>query len=172
MLGDTRGRGAPGRRALPALVGKHVELPLTGARSRSSPTTYVDPAFGSGCVKITPAHDFNDYDVGKRHKLPLINIFTADAALNDTVPRRTAASTASSARKRVVPISRRWADREDRAAHAPVPRGDRSGAVLEPWLTDQWYVRIAPLAEPRSRRCATDASASYPETGRAPTSSG
>ena len=110
---------------------------------------YVDPDFGSGVVKITPAHDFNDYEVGLRHNLPLINIFTPHATLADTVPERFRGLDRFEARKRVV------AELEAAALVARVekhrlviPRGDRSGAVLEPFLTDQWFVKIAPLAQP------------------------
>jgi len=110
---------------------------------------YCDPAFGSGCVKITPAHDFNDYEIGKRHSLPLLNIFTADATLNDEVPAPYRGLERFEARKRVVADLEAAGLLEKVDPHTlPVPRGDRSQAVLEPWLTDQWYVRIAPLAAP------------------------
>jgi valyl-tRNA synthetase len=100
-------------------------------------------------VKITPGHDFNDYEVGKRHNLPLINIFDANAALNDEVPQKYRGLDRFEARKLVVADFEALGLLEKVEPHTlPVPRGDRSGAVLEPWLTDQWYVRIAPLAEP------------------------
>ena len=100
-------------------------------------------------MKITPGHDFNDYDVGKRHNLPLINIFDANAALNDEVPQKYRGLDRFEARKRVVADFEALGLLEKVEPHTlTVPRGDRSGAVLEPWLTDQWYVRIAPLAEP------------------------
>ena len=109
----------------------------------------MDPAFGSGCVKITPAHDFNDYEIGKRHGLAMINILTADAAMNDAVPAVYRGLDRFEARKRVVADLESAGLLEKTDAHTlPVPRGDRSGAVLEPWLTEQWYVRIAPLAAP------------------------
>ena len=107
------------------------------------------PAFGSGCVKITPAHDFNDYEVGLRHGLEQINIFTPRAALNDNVPARFRGLDRFEARKRVVAELEAAGLVEKVEKHKlTVPRGDRSGAVLEPYLTDQWYVRIAPLAAP------------------------
>ena len=117
---------------------------------RSSPTSYVDPAFGTGCVKITPAHDFNDYEIGQRHNLPLINIFTPDATLNDErAGSATAGSTASRRASGSSPTSRRAGlSRRSSRTSCTVPRGDRSDAVVEPLLTDQWYVKIAPLAEP------------------------
>ncbi len=109
----------------------------------------MDPAFGSGCVKITPAHDFNDYEIGKRHGLPMINMLTADAAMNDAVPEQYQGLDRFEARRRVVADLDAAGLLEKTDPHTlPVPRGDRSGAALEPWLTDQWYVRIAPLAAP------------------------
>jgi valyl-tRNA synthetase len=103
-----RGRGPSDDERYRHLVGRDVDLPLTGRRIPVIADAYVDPAFGSGCVKITPAHDFNDYEVGQRHKLPLINIFTADAALNDAVPPVYRGLDRFVARARVVAISRRW----------------------------------------------------------------
>ncbi len=100
-------------------------------------------------MKITPGHDFNDYEVGKRHDLPLINIFDENAALNDQVPEPYRGMNRFVARKRVVADFEALGLLEKVEPHTlQVPRGDRSGEVLEPWLTDQWYVRIAPLAEP------------------------
>jgi len=152
MLGDTAVAVHPDDERYRHLVGREIRLPLADRLIPVIADDYADPAFGSGCVKITPAHDFNDYEIGKRHGLPMINVLTADAALNDTVPERYRGLDRFEARKRVV------ADLEDagllervEAHSSPVPRGDRSGAVLEPWLTDQWYVRIAPLAEPAIR---------------------
>jgi valyl-tRNA synthetase len=152
MLGDTAVAVHPDDERYRHLVGHMVRLPLTERLIPVIADEYVDPAFGSGCVKITPGHDFNDCEIGRRHALPLINIFTADAALNDDVPPAYRGLDRFEARRRVV------ADLEaagllDRAEpHTlPVPRGDRSGAVLEPWLTDQWYVSVGPLAAPAIR---------------------
>ncbi|MCM2311024.1 MAG: valine--tRNA ligase [Steroidobacteraceae bacterium] len=149
MLGDTAVAVHPDDERYRHLVGQQVRLPLTDRLIPIIADDYVDPAFGSGCVKITPAHDFNDYEIGKRHGLAVINVLTADATMNDAVPAAYQGLDRFEARKRVV------ADLEAAGLLAktdphtlPVPRGDRSGAVLEPWLTDQWYVRIAPLAEP------------------------
>ncbi len=145
-----RRRRAPRGRALPAP--RRPRDPPAARRTALIPIIadeYVDPAFGSGCVKITPAHDFNDYEIGKRHGLPMINVLTADAALNDAVPAAYRGLDRFEARKRVVADLEAAGLLEKTEPHTlPVPRGDRSGAVLEPWLTDQWYVRIAPLAEP------------------------
>src|SRR5690606_18728807 len=110
---------------------------------------YVDPEFGTGCVKITPAHDFNDYEVGQRHKLPLINIFTIDAIINENAPKTYQGMDRFKTRKQIVADLEAAGLLEKTEPHKlMVPRGDRSGAVVEPYLTDQWYVRIAPLAEP------------------------
>jgi valyl-tRNA synthetase len=152
MLGDTAVAVNPTDERYRHLIGQQVRLPLSGRLVPIIGDEYCDPAFGSGCVKITPAHDFNDYEVGKRHSLPLINILTADAALNDAVPEVYRGLDRFEARKRVVADLEQAGLLEKVEPHSlPVPRGDRSGAVLEPWLTDQWYVRIAPLAEPAIR---------------------
>ncbi|MDH5271879.1 MAG: valine--tRNA ligase [Gammaproteobacteria bacterium] len=149
MLGDTAVAVNPADERYLHLVGRQVRLPLTGRLVPIIADDYCDPAFGSGCVKITPAHDFNDYEIGKRHSLPLLNIFTADATLNDEVPAQYRGLDRFEARKRVVADLEAAGLLEKVDPHTlPVPRGDRSQAVLEPWLTDQWYVRIAPLAAP------------------------
>jgi len=152
MLGDTAVAVHPEDERYRHLVGREIRLPLADRLIPVIADEYVDPAFGSGCVKITPAHDFNDYEIGRRHGLPMINVLTADAALNDEVPPRYRGLDRFEARKRVVADLEAAGLLEKTEPHTlPVPRGDRSGAVLEPWLTDQWYVRIAPLAEPAIR---------------------
>jgi valyl-tRNA synthetase len=149
MLGDTAVAVHPEDERYRHLIGKQIRLPLADRLIPIIGDEYADPAFGSGCVKITPGHDFNDYEVGKRHNLPLINIFDANAALNDEVPQKYRGLDRFDARKLVVADFEALGLLEKVEPHMlPVPRGDRSGAVLEPWLTDQWYVRIAPLAEP------------------------
>jgi valyl-tRNA synthetase len=149
MLGDTAVAVNPADERYQHLVGQQIRLPLTGRLVPIIADDYCDPAFGSGCVKITPAHDFNDYEIGKRHSLPMINILTADAALNDEVPAQYRGLDRFEARKRVIADLEAAGLLEKIDPHTlPVPRGDRSGAVLEPWLTDQWYVRVAPLAAP------------------------
>jgi valyl-tRNA synthetase len=149
MLGDTAVAVHPKDPRYHSLIGARVQLPLAGRDIPVIADQYVKPDFGSGVVKITPAHDFNDYEIGQRHKLALINIFTPQATLADTVPERFRGLDRFEARKRVV------AELEAAGLVARVekhrlviPRGDRSGAVLEPYLTNQWYVKIAPLAEP------------------------
>jgi valyl-tRNA synthetase len=149
MLGDTAVAVHPDDARYTHLVGREIRLPLTDRVIPVIADDYVDPLFGSGCVKITPAHDFNDYEVGRRHGLGLINIFTADATLNENVPPAYRGLDRFDARKRVVADLDAAGCLERIEAHTlSVPRGDRSNAVLEPWLTDQWYVRIAPLAAP------------------------
>ena len=135
MLGDTAVAVHPGRRALPARsIGKRVELPLTGRRIPVIADDYVDPAFGTGCVKITPAHDFNDYEVGQRHSLPHDQHLHGRRARSTTTRRpRIAASTASRRASASSPISKpRACSRRSSRTSSTVPRGDRSGAVLEP----------------------------------------
>jgi valyl-tRNA synthetase len=149
MLGDTAVAVHPEDERYRHLVGKQIRLPLADRPIPIIADAYVDPAFGSGCVKITPGHDFNDYEIGKRHDLPLINIFDANATLNDAAPAAYRGLDRFEARKRVVADLEALGLVEKIEPHTlPIPRGDRSGAVLEPWLTDQWYVRIAPLAKP------------------------
>jgi valyl-tRNA synthetase len=152
MLGDTAVAVHPDDDRYRDLVGAEIAHPLTGRHIPVIADPYVDPAFGSGCVKITPAHDFNDYAIGQRHRLPMINILTADAALNDAVPAAYRGLDRFAARKRIV-ADLEAADLLEKVEphRLMVPRGDRSGAVIEPWLTDQWYVRVAPLAEPAIR---------------------
>src|SRR5262245_51384404 len=149
MLGDTAVAVHPADERYRHLVGLEVRLPLAERLLPVVADAFVDPAFGSGCVKITPAHDFNDYEVGRRLGLPMINILTADAALNEAVPPAYRGLDRFEARKRIVADLEVAGLIEKIEPHTvPVPRGDRSGAVLEPWLTDQWYVKIAPLAAP------------------------
>ena len=149
LLGDTAVAVNPADARYSSLVGRQVRLPIAGRLIPVIADDYVDPEFGSGCVKITPAHDFNDYEVGARHGLQTVNVFTPDARMNDTVPERLRGLDRFEARRRVLE-ELEAADLIERidAHKLMVPRGDRSGAVIEPYLTDQWYVRIAPLAEP------------------------
>jgi len=169
LLGDCAVAVNPEDERYKHLIGAFVELPLTGRRIPIIADAHADPAFGTGCVKITPAHDFNDHQVWLRHRDEaaiaeqphggLINIFTPDAAIRANAPEEGQLLPAAyigldryEARKRIV------ADLESAGLLVAVeehrlqqPRGDRSGAVIEPYLTDQWYVRVAPLAEPAIR---------------------
>ena len=149
MLGDTAVAVNPADGRYRSLVGAEVELPLTGRRIPIIADEHVDPEFGTGCVKITPAHDFDDNEVGARHDLPLINIFHGDASLNDNAPAAYRGMDRYAARERIVADLDAAGLLGGVEEHTlTVPRGDRSGAAIEPWLTDQWFVRIAPLAEP------------------------
>ena len=165
LLGDAAVAVHPEDPRYKDLIGQYVELPLVGRRIPIVGDDYCDPEFGTGCVKITPAHDFNDYEVGKRHNLPLINVFDADAAVlpgaqvfnldgsvngmfDATLPAVYAGLDRFEARKRIVAdldAAGRLEKIEDHALK--VPKGDRSGTVIEPWLTDQWYVFSKPLAD-------------------------
>src|SRR5690554_2049456 len=166
MLGDTAVAVNPEDERYKALIGKFVELPLVGRRIPIVGDDYCDPEFGTGCVKITPAHDFNDYEVGKRHNLPLINVLDKDAAVlasaqvfnvdgsvnaevDATLPAAYAGLDRFEARKRIVEDFDAAGLLEKIEPHSlKTPKGDRSGVVIEPWLTDQWYVSTKPLAEP------------------------
>ncbi|MGK2913289.1 MAG: valine--tRNA ligase [Porticoccaceae bacterium] len=149
MLGDTAVAVNPNDERYRHLVGKTVLLPLMNREIPIIADDYVDSAFGTGCVKITPAHDFNDYEVGRRHQLAVLNIFDQNAHLNDSVPSVYRGLDRFAARRQVV------ADLDALGLLAKIddhtlkiPRGDRSGVVIEPWLTNQWYVSTKPLAEP------------------------
>ncbi|MEI8571015.1 valine--tRNA ligase [Methylomonas sp. LW13] len=174
LLGDAAVAIHPDDERYKHLLGEFVELPLTGRRIPIIADEYVDPEFGTGCVKITPAHDFNDYEVWSRHKqisaiadLPhggLINIFTVDAAIrgNDDgftiIPDAYIGLDRFEARKKIVADLDAQGLLEKIADHKlMVPRGDRTGAVIEPLLTNQWYVKIAPLAKPAIEAVETGA---------------
>jgi valyl-tRNA synthetase len=147
MLGDTAVAVNPADERYRDLIGKMVELPLTGREIPVIADDYVDKEFGSGCVKITPAHDFNDYEVGRRHRLPLINIFTPDARI-DLPGSPYHGLDRYEARKRIIAdLEARGLIEKIEPHKLMVPRGDRSGAVVEPFLTDQWYVKAGPLAK-------------------------
>jgi valyl-tRNA synthetase len=165
MLGDAAVAVNPNDERYQALIGKFVELPLLGRLIPIIGDDYCDPEFGTGCVKITPAHDFNDYEVGKRHNLPLINIFDKNAAVLTTaqvfnidgsvnaefdgsLPAEYAGLDRFVARKQIVAAFDAAGLLVGIDDHAlKVPKGDRSGTIIEPWLTDQWYVSTKPLAE-------------------------
>jgi valyl-tRNA synthetase len=149
LLGDAAVAVHPDDERYRHLVGKRVRLPLADRLIPVIGDDFVDREFGSGVVKITPAHDFTDNEVGARHGLPVINIFTPEARLNENVPQALRGLPREAARKAVLAEleSTGLIERIDKHKLV-VPRGDRSGAILEPLLTDQWYVRIEPLAKP------------------------
>jgi valyl-tRNA synthetase len=147
MLGDMAVAVHPDDIRYQHLIGRHVRLPLC---ERSIPViadAYVDPEFGTGCVKITPAHDFNDYLVGQRHKLVPLNILTLDGRINDLAPAEYQGLDRFDARRKVVAdLEQQGFLVETRPHKLMVPRGDRTHAVIEPMLTDQWYVAMEGLA--------------------------
>ncbi len=172
MLGDTAVAVHPDDERYQSLIGKTLRLPITGREIPVVADDYVDPEFGSGCVKITPAHDFNDYAIGERHGLTLINVLDANARIiaRDTareptptdservqaevdtlgeIPAELQGLDRKAARQTVVD----WLERDGLLEKIDdhklmVPRGDRSHEIVEPWLTDQWFVRAEPLAKP------------------------
>jgi valyl-tRNA synthetase len=149
MLGDAAVAVHPDDERYQALIGKTIILPITLREIPIIADDYVDPEFGTGCVKITPAHDFNDYDMGKRHNLPIINILTDDAKINDQAPQAYVGLDRFDARKKIVDdLTEQGLLVEVKPHKLKVPRGDRSGVVIEPYLTDQWYVAVESLAKP------------------------
>ena len=149
MLGDSAVAVHPDDERYKHLVGKEIVLPIVGRRIPIIADDNVDAEFGTGCVKITPAHDFNDYDIGKRHDLAMYNILTDDAALNDEVPEKYRGMDRFDARKVIVAEFEELGLLQEIEHYVvKIPRGDRSHAVVEPYLTDQWYVKIEPLAKP------------------------
>jgi valyl-tRNA synthetase len=152
MLGDVAVAFHPDDERYRGLDGRMIALPLAGREIPLLADAFADPAFGTGCVKLTPAHDFNDYEVGARRGLPLVNVLTADARISDEAPAAYRGLDRFEARKRVVADLEAAGLLEKVEPHRlTIPRGDRSGAVLEPWLTDQWYVRVERLAAPAIR---------------------
>jgi valyl-tRNA synthetase len=164
MLGDTAVAIHPDNENIGHLIGQHVILPLVGRRIPIVGDDYADPEKGSGAVKITPAHDFNDFEVGKRHGLPQINVFDREGALalidNEDYLRGLPEGASQfaeefnnvdrfAARKRIVARLEDFGflERIEPNTHM-VPHGDRSGVVIEPYLTDQWYVDAATMAQP------------------------
>jgi len=166
LLGDCAVAVHPGDERYKHLLGEFVELPLTGRTIPIIADDYVDPEFGTGCVKITPAHDFNDYAVWQRHRDEnaisaqphggLINVFTVNAAIRNNasdedtlIPEPYIGMDRFKARKQIVKDLETLGLLEKIDDHKlMVPRGDRSGSVVEPFLTDQWYVKVQPLADP------------------------
>ena len=149
LLGDSAVAVHPEDERYASLVGKYVDLPLCDRRIKIIADEYVDPEFGTGCVKITPAHDFNDYEIGKKHQLEMINILTNNASINDNAPVAYQRMDRFEARKQIVTDIEKLGFLEKIEAHKlKVPRGDRSGVIIEPYLTHQWYVAIQSLADP------------------------
>ena len=144
MLGDTAVMVHPEDERYKPLIGKMVKLPLTDREIPIIADAYVDLEFGTGCVKVTPAHDFNDYAVGQRHKLPIISILTLDAKINENAPEKYRGMDRFDARKAVVADLEALGILVKTDKHKlKVPRGDRTGVVIEPMLTDQWFVAMS-----------------------------
>ncbi|SFS45299.1 valine--tRNA ligase [Brevundimonas viscosa] len=156
MLGDTGVAVHPDDARYAALVGKEIDHPITGRRIRIVADDYADPTKGSGAVKITPAHDFNDFGVGKRTGLEALNVLDAFARITNAdtpdVPAEYCGMDRFEARKAIVARAEAegWLKEIEKTRHV-VPHGDRSGVVIEPWLTDQWYVDAHTLAQPAIR---------------------
>ncbi len=149
MLGDAAVAVHPDDTRYQHLIGKTITLPLVGREIPIIADSYVDPEFGTGCVKITPAHDFNDAEMGQRHHLPQYNILTLDATINNEAPEKYRGLDRFAARNVIVEDMKALGLLEKIQPHKlMVPRGDRSGAIIEPMLTDQWYVKADILAAP------------------------
>ena len=149
MLGDTAVAVHPDDDRYRDLIGRYAVLPLVGRLLRIVADEHADPEQGSGAVKITPAHDFNDFEVGRRHDLELVNVLDENAVINDAAPEAYRGLDRYDARDQVIADleARDLVERVEEHTHV-VPYGDRSGVVIEPWLTDQWYVDAATLAKP------------------------
>lgn len=164
MLGDTGVAVHPEDERYQHLVGKMVKLPLVGREIPIVADEYADPEQGSGAVKITPAHDFNDYEVGRRAGLDMINIMTKDATLNDNVPDAYQGLDRFEARKKVVADldALGLLEKIDDHSHT-VPHGDRSGVIIEPYLTEQWYANAELLAKPCIEAVETGKTTIFPK---------
>ena len=164
MLGDTGVAVHPEDERYQHLVGKMVKLPLVGREIPIVADDYADPEQGSGAVKITPAHDFNDYEVGRRAGLDMINIMTKDATLNDNVPDAYQGLDRFEARKKVVADldALGLLEKIDDHSHT-VPHGDRSGVIIEPYLTEQWYANAELLAKPCIEAVETGKTTIFPK---------
>ena len=149
MLGDSAVAVHPEDERYQHLVGKFINLPLSDRKIPIIADDYVDKEFGTGCVKITPAHDFNDYEIGQRHNLEIINVLTDDAKINANTPISYQGLDRFEARKVIVSDLNKQNLIEKIDPHTlMVPRGDRTNSIIEPYMTDQWFVKVKPLAEP------------------------
>ena len=149
MLGDSAVAVHPEDPRYQHLIGKQIKLPLCDRLIPIVADEYVDREFGTGCVKITPAHDFNDYAVGQRHNLPLINIFTPDARINENGPAAYQNLDRFQARDKIITDLKAANLLPKTEKHQlKLPKGDRTGVIIEPYLTDQWFVKAEPLAKP------------------------
>ena len=149
MFGDVAVAVHPEDERYQHLIGKMLTIPLTDRHIPIIADDEIDAEFGTGCVKITPAHDFNDFEVGKRHQLDQINIMTFDGHLNDNVPEAYRGLERFKARRSIIADLETQGALEKTVPHTlQVPTGDRSGSVIEPMLTDQWFIKMETLAPP------------------------
>src|SRR3990167_5972736 len=152
LLGDVAIAVHPEDERYQPLIGKHVQLPLTDRTIPIIADDYVEKEFGSGCVKITPAHDFNDYAIGQRHHLTPITIFTPTAHLNENAPKSYQGLERFAARKQIIHDLQLLGLVEKIEKHRlKVPRGEKTNAIIEPYLTQQWFMKMQPLVEPAIR---------------------
>ena len=164
MLGDAAVAVNPKDERYASLLGKRVVLPLTGRSIPVIADDYVDPEFGTGCVKITPAHDFNDYQVGQRHGLEQINVLALDAKINDNAPEAYRGQDRFEARKRILAdLQNQGLLVSEKPYKLRVPRSGRTGVIVEPMLTDQWFVKMEGLAARGLQAVATGEVKFYPE---------
>ena len=149
MLGDTAVAVHPDDKRYKNLIGKLVNLPLTDRKIPIIADDYVDQEFGTGCLKITPAHDFNDFNIGKKHDLEIISILDQSAKIIQSAPKEYQGLDRFDARRKIVEdIESLGLMQEIEDYTLTIPRGDRSGAILEPLITNQWFLKMEPLAEP------------------------
>ena len=149
MLGDTAVAVHPDDKRYKYLIGKLVNLPLTDRKIPIIADDYVDQEFGTGCLKITPGHDFNDFDIGKKHDLEIISILDQSAKIIQSAPKEYQGLDRFDARRKIVEdIESLGLMQEIEDYTLTIPRGDRSGAILEPLITNQWFLKMEPLAEP------------------------
>ena len=149
MLGDTAVAVHPDDKRYKDLIGQEVILPLTDRKIPIIADEYVDQEFGTGCVKITPAHDFNDFEIGKRHDLEIISILDQSAKITQSAPAEYQGLDRFEARKKIVEdLEAKGFMQEIEDYTLTIPRGDRSGAILEPLITNQWFLKMEPLAQP------------------------
>ena len=149
LLGDVAVAVHPDDKDHQHYIGREVHLPLTNRTIPIIADVAVDQEFGTGSVKITPAHDFNDYEIGQRHQLPLINILTPEGRLNENVPQFYTGLDRFDARKKIVAnLKENHLLEKTESYRVLIPRGERSGAIIEPLLTDQWFLKMKPLADP------------------------
>src|SRR5947207_11957606 len=166
MLGDAAVAVHPRDERYRKLVGRQLRLPLTDRTIPVIADEYVDPGFGTGCVKITPAHDFNDYAVGQRHKLPQISVMTLDAKMGENAPNAYQGMDRFEARKRIVAdLKSQNLLASEKPYRLRVPRSGRTGVIVEPMLTDQWFIKMDGLAERGLVAVAKGDGKFFPEDG-------